>query len=348
MSPIALTISLTSMFIGTLLTITSSHWLTAWMGLEINTIAILPLMASRHLPRSVEACTKYFLMQAPASALFLFAATSNAWSQGQWETLIMTDSFSTICMLIALMTKMGLAPMYAWFPEVTQGLNMTTALILCTWQKIAPLILLSQIQLTDPTPFLVVGALSALIGGWGGLNQTQLRKMLAYSSISHSGWIMVIMQLSPNLALFNFLVYCMITTAAFLTFKTFNTTNFFSLSIKWSKAPILALCTATTLMSLGGIPPLLGFAPKLLILKMLLTENLALLACMMAFFSLPSLFFYVRTVVVLTLTTISKPLSSSSPWRILTLKSSALLAWAIMASALFLPISPLILSLLVF
>lgn len=83
--------------------------------------------------------------------------------------------------------KVGLAPTHFWLPEVLQGLDLTTGLILSTWQKVAPFALLLQIPHHNPTLLVILGLLSTLIGGWGGLNQTQLRKILAYSSIAHLG-----------------------------------------------------------------------------------------------------------------------------------------------------------------
>ena len=78
MNPYVLSVLLISLGLGTTLTFASSHWLLAWMGLEINTLAIIPLITQHHHPRAVEATTKYFLTQATAAALILFASTTNA------------------------------------------------------------------------------------------------------------------------------------------------------------------------------------------------------------------------------------------------------------------------------
>lgn len=78
MNPYVFTILLSTLGLGTTMTFASSHWLIAWIGLEINTLAIVPLMAYQHHPRAVEATTKYFLVQATAAAMLLFASTTNA------------------------------------------------------------------------------------------------------------------------------------------------------------------------------------------------------------------------------------------------------------------------------
>lgn len=78
MNPHILTALVIALGLGTTITFASSHWLLAWMGLEINTLAIIPLIAQHHHPRAVEAATKYFLTQATAAATLLFASTTNA------------------------------------------------------------------------------------------------------------------------------------------------------------------------------------------------------------------------------------------------------------------------------
>jgi NADH-ubiquinone oxidoreductase chain 2 len=82
------------------------------MGLEINTLAILPLMAQHHHPRGVEATTKYFLTQATAAAIILFASTTNAWITGEWNILQLSHPLPASTITIALAIKLGLAPMH--------------------------------------------------------------------------------------------------------------------------------------------------------------------------------------------------------------------------------------------
>lgn len=82
------------------------------MGLEINTLAIVPLMAQHHHPRAVEATTKYFLTQATAAAIILFASTTNAWITGEWAINDLSNPVATTIIIIALALKIGLAPIH--------------------------------------------------------------------------------------------------------------------------------------------------------------------------------------------------------------------------------------------
>ena len=102
------------------------------MGLELNTLAILPLIAKQHHPRAIEATTKYFLAQATAAAILLFASTTNAWLTGQWDIQQITHPLPLAMATVALALKLGLAPVHSWLPEVLQGLDLTTGLILST------------------------------------------------------------------------------------------------------------------------------------------------------------------------------------------------------------------------
>nr|WCO09467.1 NADH dehydrogenase subunit 2 [Istiophorus platypterus]WCO09610.1 NADH dehydrogenase subunit 2 [Istiophorus platypterus]WCO09714.1 NADH dehydrogenase subunit 2 [Istiophorus platypterus] len=346
MNPYILATLLFGLGLGTTVTFASSHWLLAWMGLEINTLAILPLMAQHHHPRAVEATTKYFLTQATAAAMLLFASTTNAWLTGQWDILNMSHPLPTTMITLALALKIGLAPTHTWLPEVLQGLDLTTGLILSTWQKLAPFALLLQIQTTNPSILILLGVLSTLVGGWGGLNQTQLRKILAYSSIAHLGWMILVLQFSPSLTLLALLTYFIMTFSTFLVFKLNKSTNINTLATSWTKTPILTSLAPLVLLSLGGLPPLTGFMPKWLILQELAKQDLAPLATLAALTALLSLYFYLRISYAMTLTMFPNNLTGTTPWRFSSSQLSLPLAISTTATISLLPLTPAAIALL--
>nr|YP_009311386.1 NADH dehydrogenase subunit 2 [Cyprinion semiplotum]QGL54661.1 NADH dehydrogenase subunit 2 [Cyprinion semiplotum]BAV70237.1 NADH dehydrogenase subunit 2 [Cyprinion semiplotum] len=346
MNPYVLTTLLSSLGLGTTLTFASSHWLLAWMGLEINTLAITPLMAQHHHPRAVEATTKYFLTQATAAAMILFASTTNAWITGEWSINDMSNPLANTMFMAALALKIGLAPVHFWLPEVLQGLDLTTGLILSTWQKLAPLALIIQTaQTIDPSLLTLLGITSTLVGGWGGLNQTQLRKILAYSSIAHMGWMIIVVQYAPELTLIALGTYIIMTSAAFLTLKMSLTTKVNTLATTWSKSPVLTSVAALVLLSLGGLPPLTGFMPKWMILQELTKQDLPIIATTMALAALISLYFYLRLCYAMTLTISPNTTNSTTPWRTQTTQASLPLALFIVAALGLLPMTPTILML---
>nr|AGN71180.1 NADH dehydrogenase subunit 2 [Gastrophryne olivacea] len=343
MSPIALFIFLTSLATGTTITLASHHWILAWIGLELNTLAIIPLMTSTPHPRAIEAATKYFLTQAAASALVLFTSLLNAWTFDGWA-IFSTSSSMTIPLTIALCMKLGLAPLHFWMPEVLQGIPLSTGLILSTWQKIAPMTLLFQISHLANLPLLTfLGLTSILIGGWGGINQTQLRKIMAFSSIGHLGWMIIIIKLNPSLTLFNFILYIFMTSAMFLTLMATQTTKISQLSTLWPKTPALASLSMLTILSLAGLPPLTGFSPKLLISLELIKQHTLILTAFILLASLLALFFYIRLTYVMALTLPPNSSSSQMSWR--TSIKNPLITTTMNSTALFLlPLTPTIIS----
>ncbi|YP_009123848.1 NADH dehydrogenase subunit 2 (mitochondrion) [Betta splendens] len=340
MSPYTLTIMIFGIGLGTTITLMSSHWLLAWMGLEINTLAMLPLMSQHNHPRAVQATTKYFLTQATAAAMLLFASTTNAWITGEWAIQQMTSLIPLTMITMPLTLKIGLAPMHSWLPEVLQGLDLNTGLIMSTWQKLAPFALLLQIQANNPTLLITLGLLSTLVGGWGGMNQTQLRKILAYSSIAHLGWMMLILPFSPSLTLITFITYIIMTCSTFMIFEINKATNINMLATSWAKAPTLTSLTPLVLLSLGGLPPLTGFMPKWLILQELTKQELTTTATFVAMTALLSLYFYLRLSYAMTLTMAPNNLPGTIPWRLQFKSFSMPLATTTMASITLLPIMP--------
>nr|YP_010956472.1 NADH dehydrogenase subunit 2 [Gephyroberyx darwinii]WMY89565.1 NADH dehydrogenase subunit 2 [Gephyroberyx darwinii] len=340
MNPLVLATLLLGLGLGTTITFSSSHWLLAWMGLEINTLAIIPLMAQHHHPRAVEATTKYFLTQATAAAMILFASTTNAWMTGQWDIQQLTHPLSTTAITLALALKLGLAPMHFWLPEVLQGLDLVTGLILSTWQKLAPFALMVQIQSTNQEVLIMLGLTSMLVGGWGGLNQTQLRKLLAYSSIAHLGWMVIVVQFLPSLTLLALFTYFIMTFSTFIVFKLNSSTNINALATSWAKAPALTAIVPLALLSLGGLPPLTGFAPKWLILQELTKQELPLTATLAALSALLSLYFYLRLSYAVSLTILPNHLTGTTPWRLPTTQLTLPLAISTMATISLLPLTP--------
>nr|ACO05693.1 NADH dehydrogenase subunit 2 [Ommatotriton ophryticus ophryticus] len=340
MNPYALSMLMSSLAMGTIITLSSSHWFLAWMGLEINTLAIIPLMTKMHHPRATESATKYFLTQATASALILFSTIMNAWMTGEWTIINMTCYTPTTILTIALAIKLGIAPFHLWLPDVLQGLDMMTCLILSTWQKLAPMALL---MLTSPqlnTNLLIVMALtSTIIGGWGGLNQTQVRKIMAYSSIAHLGWMTLIVSFAPNLALLNLMIYLLMTSSMFMMLMTLNSTSVNKLSTSWLKTPTMAASMMAVLLSLGGLPPMSGFLPKWFILQEMTKQHLGALSTMMAISALLSLFFYLRLSYTISMTSPPNTSNSNLVWRKKN-KLPLVIPMLIMLSTTLMPITP--------
>nr|ABF29456.1 NADH dehydrogenase subunit II [Myadestes unicolor] len=342
MNPQAKLVCVISLLLGSTITISSNHWVTAWTGLEINTLAVLPLISKSHHPRAIEAATKYFLTQAAASALILFSSMTNAWHTGQWDITQLTCPTSCLILTTAIAMKLGLVPFHFWFPEVLQGCSLTTGLLLSTAMKFPPITLFFMTsQSLNPTPLVIMAVLSAALGGWMGLNQTQTRKILAFSSISHLGWMTIILVYSPKLALLNFYLYALMTAAVFLTLNSIKALKLSTLMTAWTKSPALSAMLMLTMLSLAGLPPLTGFLPKWLIIQELTKQEMAPAATIMALLSLLGLFFYLRLAYCATITLPPHTTNHMKQWHI-SKPTSSLIAILITMSIILLPISPMI------
>nr|YP_009176689.1 NADH dehydrogenase subunit 2 [Anopheles epiroticus]ALJ02415.1 NADH dehydrogenase subunit 2 [Anopheles epiroticus] len=291
MKKISNNIFLIMLIFGTLVTISSNSWLGAWMGLEINLLSFIPLMNDnkKNLLTS-ESSLKYFLTQAFASSILLFAIIMLMFLYN--NNLALYNSFNEMLILSTLLLKSGAAPFHFWFPEVMEGLSWINGLILMTWQKIAPLMLISYNFIYNF--FMITIILSMLIGSLGGLNQTSIRKLMAFSSINHLGWMLLAMMNNEMLWMTYFLMYSLLSFSIVLMFNNFKLFYFnqiFNLSMM---NPIVKLLIFLNLLSLGGLPPFLGFLPKWLVIQNLTQMNQLFILTISVCLTLITLYFYLR------------------------------------------------------
>nr|YP_010627174.1 NADH dehydrogenase subunit 2 [Syritta vitripennis]WBK26878.1 NADH dehydrogenase subunit 2 [Syritta vitripennis] len=278
------------LMVSTMITISANSWLGAWMGLEINLLSFIPLMSENNL-MSNEASLKYFLTQALASSILLFS-TILYLSNNNVMNYSNTNSYINMMILSSLFMKSGTAPFHFWFPNVMEGLNWTNALILMTWQKIAPLMLISYLIIKSMMFCCIL--MSIIIGSLGGLNQTSLRKLMTYSSINHLGWMLMSMYSSQSLWILYFLFYSFLSfnlIFLFNMFKLYHINQLFSLFF-FNKN--LKFTLFLNLLSLGGLPPFLGFIPKWMTIQYLTMNNQLFMLTIMIVMTLITLFFYLR------------------------------------------------------
>nr|CAM28411.1 NADH dehydrogenase subunit 2 [Kinyongia multituberculata] len=307
-----------NLILGTTITTSSHHWLLAWAGLELNMLSMLVFIVKPKHPRAAEATIKYFLTQTIASTLMLFSSTVNAIQTGQWNISQMTDKYACTTLLLALTMKIGAAPIYFWLPEVMQGTSTMTAMTIATWQKIAPItILFMTHDHLPPKIMTTIGIMSTIIGGLGSINQTQLRKLMAYSSITNLGWTMVIFATAPHIATLNILIYMTMLFPTFTLIQKMSLKTLQDSTTTWTTSPMMSTLLMLMLLSLSGLPPFTGFITKLMILNELITQNSTPTASTMAMASLISLFFYLRMTYITAMTTPPIMTPTTMKWRLL-------------------------------
>nr|AAS80064.1 NADH dehydrogenase subunit 2 [Bamanophis dorri] len=340
MNPMSWLTITTSIAMSTILITSTSHWLMAWICLEINTFSMTPMISKPNHPRATEAATKYYLTQTVASTAILFAATMNAMNSSNWEIHLTMEPMTTI-ITTALMMKMAAAPFHFWLPDVSQGTTTLTALTILTWQKIAPLTILLTIHNNINTTLTLLSAtMSIMAGGLGSLNQTQLRKLMAFSSIAHTGWILATLNMAPSISSLTFMMYIMATTPTFMLMNLTTSTTIKDLGTMWTNSPNTMMALSTTMLSMGGLPPLSGFMPKWLILNNMITNNMTMEATLMAMTSLLSLYVYMRLMYTSSMTLPPHTTLMPLKWRTKNNKFPMIMSTMTMMTALLLPLTP--------
>jgi len=271
---------------GIILSISSSSWFGAWIGLELNLISFIPLISIKINYYFSEAALKYFLIQALASTIIIISRC----------LVLFSHLIPLFLILISLLLKLGAAPFHFWFPQVIEGLSWIQAIILVTIQKFAPIYLISYIINNQIfLHFTLISAIiSAIIGAIRGLNTLKLRKLMAFSSINHMSWILVAMSINQIIWIIYFVFYCIISASIITIFFILQIYNISDLlNFKISKS-LFILSIPISFLSLGGLPPFSGFIPKWIIIQVMLNNSIMLILFFLLISSLITLYFYLR------------------------------------------------------
>nr|YP_009340679.1 NADH dehydrogenase subunit 2 [Laevipilina antarctica]APQ42968.1 NADH dehydrogenase subunit 2 [Laevipilina antarctica] len=276
--------------VGSWEAICSSHWVCVWLGLEINVIGFVPMMVYSGSFQEIESGMKYFLIQGLGSGIMLFGGLSLYWSYGGLEVYL-SSNYQSLLICISMLLKMGVAPFHFWLPGVVGGCNWVSCFLLLTWQKIAPLLFFGSYLSFYFGYFGLVAVLSALFGGIGGMNQSSLRGVLVYSSIVHMGWLILCCKCGMFFVYLYYSMYVFSLCWVFLL-VVFNMMkgvsdayNFYEGS--WGQQVMMMI----SLLSLGGLPPFIGFFAKLCVMIGAAEEYLGLgLICVLG--SVLSLYYY--------------------------------------------------------
>nr|ARO35454.1 NADH dehydrogenase subunit 2 [Photinus pyralis] len=284
---------LSTLFISTLISISSYSWMGMWIGLEINVLSIIPILIYFKNKTSSEAAIKYFFTQAVASTAIMFSIILMI-SQYNFTTKFLLD-WSLLIMNSSLLMKMGMAPFHFWFPEVLEGLSWMNSMLMLTWQKIAPMVLF--MYNSEFLSLAVMAIMSAMIiSGLMAMNQISLRKIMAYSSINHMGWMLSSMILSKMIWITYFLIYTIMTITIIVILNYSNIFYLSQLSSMWSMNNSMKLFFSMSMLSLAGVPPFIGFIPKWLTIQCLIFQQWFIISIIMIVFTLMMIYVYMTMI----------------------------------------------------
>ena len=312
--------------IGMMLMVSSNDLLSLFVSLELQSLALYILVSfSKEDFNSSEAGVKYFVIGSLSTCIFLFGASLIYGLVGSTNfseiSQFMSDQYSVpllpivglIFILVSLSLKISAAPFHMWTPDVYQGAPSIVTAFLSTAPKIAIFGVLIRVLvypfgeiIVDWGKILVILSIfSMLIGSLGALKQDDLKRLMAYSTINHVGFILMglvpgsedgvtaiciylIIYITMNLGVFLFILN--------MRRDQLNVTKIKDLSGLYKTEPLIAGCLAVLFFSMAGIPPLAGFVGKLLILNIVIDNNLFFLAIIAVISSVISAFYYIRLV----------------------------------------------------
>ncbi|WP_457680441.1 NADH-quinone oxidoreductase subunit N [Thermovibrio sp.] len=308
--------------LGAVLMVEANELATLFVSLEVMSISIYIVMALfKGDYRGKEAALKYFILGSVGAATLAYGFAllyGVAGSTLYPEVAVKVKELSNPALIIALafilsgfLFKVGVVPFHGWAPDAYHGAPTPVTLFMGAVVKIAAFVALLRLLLPAflnavhawPDVALIVGVVSALFGALVALGQENLKRMLAYSSISHGGVILTALATLPALSVYTIIfylfAYTFMTIGAFglialLTTKGFRGENLSDWQGLYSRSPILALMAVVIFMALAGIPPLLGFWAKFYVLVALLKVGQVWVAVLIMVSSLVSLGFYLK------------------------------------------------------
>nr|QXT44050.1 NADH dehydrogenase subunit 2 [Anenteotermes nanus] len=276
---------------GMLVSVSSNSWLGAWMGLEINLMSFIPLMSNVKNMYNTEASLKYFIVQVLASATLLFMVVMKTLMEDLFS--FESNTYTPMIICTPLLLKSGAAPLHWWFPGVMEGLSWENCALLMTIQKAAPLMLMSYlIEMNIFTLSIIM--MSTIVGAIGGLNQTSMRKILTYSSINHTGWMLIALTTGESLWMMYFMIYSALALTVVSAIKLSGVSFINQTMMPNKETTLMKFMMFTSLLSLGGLPPFLGFLPKWIIIQAMITNNMSPLAVVVVITSLITLYYYLK------------------------------------------------------
>lgn len=206
-------------------------------------------------------------------------------------SILVFKTFIEIMAIISIALKIGLAPTHLWIPEIIEKIRWLNCIILMTWQKLAPLSIISFLR---NRIIIILAIYRTMVGAIGGLNQTSTRKIMAYSSINHLGWINSTIYFNSDIWIKYFILYSTITLIA-SNYILINSI-FFIAQLKSNKLIINKINTIIIIIRLGGLPPFLGFLPKWIVIQTIVANNIYIIILIIIIRRLLTLFYYLRII----------------------------------------------------
>ena len=319
--------------LGVMLLVSAGNFVTLYLGLELMSLSSYALVAlNRDSKLTSEAAIKYFVLGALASGMLLYGMSMVYGASGMGGTPsldlaqlhnVMTYTtapqlllFGLIFMIVGIGFKLGAAPFHMWIPDVYQGAPTPVTTFIASGSKLAAFGMayrllssgMGDLSAHWQLMLAVLAVLSLAIGNLVAIVQTNLKRMLAYSTISHMGYLLLgLAAAGPEgyaAAMFYALSYAVMSVAAFgvilaLARAGFECEEISDLKGLNQKSPWMAFLMLLTMLSLAGVPPLFGFWAKALVLEAAIHAHMMWLGIVGIVFAIIGLYYYLYVVKVM-------------------------------------------------
>lgn len=312
--------------LGMMIMVSAYNFLTVYLGLELLSLSLYAMVAFRRNSLSAsEAAMKYFILGAIASGMLLYGFSMIYGATGTLEIAGLRDAivqrgtddivlvFGLVFVVVGLAFKLGAVPFHMWIPDVYQGAPTSVTMYISSAPKIAGFALVMRVLVeglgelhTDWQDMLVILAvLSLAVGNIIAIAQTNLKRMLAYSTISHIGFLLLGILAGTtagySASLFYIITYSVTAMGGFaliiiLSRRGFEAEELEDLKGLNDRSPWLAFMMLLLVFSMAGVPPTVGFYAKLLVLKAVIDVDMLWLAVVAVAFSVIGVFYYLRVV----------------------------------------------------
>lgn len=296
--------------IGSITILLSNNLFIIYLGLELQTFPLFILISKCRLwLKSSEAGLKYFILGALSSGIFLLSCSLIFFKVGSLNlnyisNVIYFNDIELIGLLAVLLfplfLKVGLAPFHFWIPDIYEGSHWQVISILATIPKFSVVYIILQL-FKNYNIIVLVSSLSIILGVLGALNQTKMKRLIAYSGIAHMGFLTLLFYSLDYLylELVSFYIFIYSTTLLsiiFVLIKLFLSNNSYIVELQGSNNKIKSIILCILLFSLAGVPPLAGFITKWLLFNSLLNQDYYFISILCLLLSFIGAVYYLRII----------------------------------------------------
>uniref|UniRef100_UPI0030FE7413 NADH dehydrogenase subunit 2 n=1 Tax=Amblyomma nitidum TaxID=1325864 RepID=UPI0030FE7413 len=262
-----------------MITLSSNNWFIFWLMMEMNLLMFIPLMNSKKKNNS-NCMISYFIVQSFSSTLFFLSNMC---------FFLINIYFFKLGIMISIMIKLAVIPFHFWLTNLSEMMNYYSLFIILTFQKFIPLFILVSINMKI---LIIFAMISSFFGSLFTFNLKSLKKILIFSSISHQGWLMTLLTMKSNFWFTYMIIYSILIFKIMTIFEK-NNFNYINSLFKNKLSMSEKINISSLMLSLGGMPPFLGFLMKFISILIIIKISIIIMSILILS-SMINIYIYMR------------------------------------------------------